>query len=186
MATPTARSRGTAADRREALIEAAIPAFGRGGLHGTPVSAITKAVGVTQPYAFSLFGTKRDLFLAAAERCFDDVEALFRRAAATLPADEDHPPEDRVHVLGEAYNELLLDGDALRFQLQVYAAAGADEEVAACGARRYRAIGELVAELTGADEDTIRVFLGQGMLCNLSRVLDLPELVPDEQPPSGA
>ena len=66
----TSRQRVPAAERRDALIEAAVHEFAHGGLHGTPVDRIARNVGVAQPYVFSLFGSKRELFLAAVERCF--------------------------------------------------------------------------------------------------------------------
>src|SRR3954454_12048292 len=78
----SARARQTAPERRQALVEAAVQHFALTGLHGTAVSAITDEVGITQPYAFSLFGTKKGLFLAAVERSFDRVEETFRAAAA--------------------------------------------------------------------------------------------------------
>ena len=56
--------------------------FARGGLHGTAVDRIARRVGVAQPYVFSLFPTKRELFLAALERSFERVADTFRRAAA--------------------------------------------------------------------------------------------------------
>jgi Bacterial regulatory proteins, tetR family len=37
--------------------------FARSGLHGTPVDRIARRVGVAHPYVFSLFGSKRELFL---------------------------------------------------------------------------------------------------------------------------
>jgi AcrR family transcriptional regulator len=62
------RQRVPAAERRDALIAAAIEEFAVGGFHGTPVDRIARRVGVAQPYVFSLFPTKRDLFIAAVER----------------------------------------------------------------------------------------------------------------------
>src|ERR1700759_4499893 len=75
------RQRAPAAERRDALIEAAVHEFAHGGLHGTPVDRIARAVGVAQPYVFSLFGSKRELFLAAVERGFERVAGVFTRAA---------------------------------------------------------------------------------------------------------
>ena len=49
-----------------------------GGLHGTPVDRIARRVGVAQPYVFSLFGSKRELFLAAVERCFELIDRAVR------------------------------------------------------------------------------------------------------------
>ena len=56
--------------------------FAHGGLHGTPVERIARRVGVAQPYVFSLFAGKRELFLAALERSFERVAETFRAAAA--------------------------------------------------------------------------------------------------------
>ena len=64
-ATAQARRRVPAAERREELIAAAVHEFAHGGLHGTPVERIARRVGVAQPYVFSLFPSKRELFLAA-------------------------------------------------------------------------------------------------------------------------
>src|ERR1700722_17969060 len=80
-AKPT-RQRVPASERPDALIEAAIHEFAHGGLHGTPVDRIARRVGVAQPYVFSLFGSKKELFLAAVERAFSKFRELFTAAAA--------------------------------------------------------------------------------------------------------
>ena len=84
MTAPTkpARRRVPAAERREELIAAAVHEFAHGGLHGTPVERIARRVGVAQPYVFSLFPSKRDLFLAALER---GLSALPTRSAQPPP-----------------------------------------------------------------------------------------------------
>ena len=71
------RQRVPASERRDALVSAAIHHFAHGGLHGTPVDKIAREVGVAQPYVFSLFGSKRDLFIAAVERCYRDFMKRF-------------------------------------------------------------------------------------------------------------
>jgi AcrR family transcriptional regulator len=166
--TATPRPRMSAADRRDELIRAAVPAFAQGGLHGTAVSTITAAVGVTQPYAFGLFKTKKGLFLAAVEHCFDRVERTFRDAAAGAPA-----PEQRLEAMGQAYVGLLEDRELLRLQLQAYAAS-ADDEVHAVVHRRYARLYELVRDLSGADAEALRRFFGDGMLLNVAAAVDLP------------
>ncbi len=85
------RQRVPAAERRDALIEAAIEEFAIGGLHGTPVDRIARRVGVAQPYVFSLFGGKRDLFIAAVERAFEHAQEGFSAAAAAYEPDPDDP-----------------------------------------------------------------------------------------------
>src|ERR1700742_1815732 len=97
------RKRVPAAERRDALIEAAVHHFAHGGLQGTKVSAIAADVGVAQPYVFSLFPTKRDLFLAAVGRCFEKVSALFGEAAAAYDKNgPQEPEEDQMKAIGKA------------------------------------------------------------------------------------
>jgi len=167
------RIRQTAPERREALVEAAVEHFGQTGLHGTAVSTITDAVGITQPYAFSLFGTKKGLFLAAVERSCDRIAETFRAAAAG--AGEDGP----LAAMGAAYGALLSDRSLLLIQLQSYAACG-DDEVRAVVRRRYAQLYELVRELTGADRLELQGFFATGMLLNVAAAMDLPELLFDE------
>jgi AcrR family transcriptional regulator len=165
--------------RRGALVEAAIGAFARSGLYGTPVKAVTDAVGVTQSYAFSLFGTKKGLYLATIERCFDRVAETLRMAAETAPKDRE------LQAMAHAYVVLLRDGDTLQFQLQAYASAG-DREVKAIVARRYRELFELVQELGGVGPDEARAFMATGMLRSLVVTLDLDKLVPELLPDSSS
>jgi AcrR family transcriptional regulator len=163
--------RQTASARREALIDAAVEHFALTGLHGTAVSAITDEVGITQPYAFSLFGTKKGLFLAAVERGFDRVEETFREAAAN-PGDE--TPFDAMKL---SYTGVLKDRALLLIQLQAYAASG-DEEVREVVRRRYAQLYELARELSGgATRDELAQFFAVGMLLNVAAALDLPDLL---------
>ena len=167
------RTRQTAPERREALVEAAVEHFAQTGLHGTAVSAITDAVGITQPYAFSLFGTKKGLFLAAVERGCERIAETFRDAAAH--AGEEGP----LAAMGAAYGELMSDRSLLLMQLQGYAACG-DDEVRAVVRRGYAHLYELVRELSGADPLEVQGFFATGMLINVAAAMDLPELFSDE------
>jgi AcrR family transcriptional regulator len=168
-AAPT-RSRQTAEARRDALVVAAVKHFARTGLHGTAVSAITDEVGITQPYAFSLFGTKKGLFLAAVEHAYDHLEATFRAAAAGAPEGE------KQSAMGAAYSGLLQDRDWLLLQQQAYAACG-DDEVREVVRRRYARLYELVRELSSADQEALTRFFAAGMLMNVAAAMDLPELL---------
>src|SRR5450755_4617666 len=78
------RQRVPASERRDALIDAAVHEFAQTGFHGTPVDRIARRVGVAQPYVFSLFGSKRDLFLAAVERGFAQITARLTEGAANF------------------------------------------------------------------------------------------------------
>src|ERR1700744_6205901 len=104
------RKRVPAAERRDALIEAAVHHFAHGGLQGTKVSAIAADVGVAQPYVFSLFPPKRHLFLAAVGRCFEKVSALSETAAADFDKNgPQEPEEDKLMAIGRAYTGAIAD-----------------------------------------------------------------------------
>jgi AcrR family transcriptional regulator len=172
-----ARRRVPASERREELIAAAVHEFAHGGLHGTPVERIARRVGVAQPYVFSLFPSKRDLFLAALERGFERVAETFRRAAAQhargdAPAD----CEDALEAMGRAYKGLLSsDRDYLMLQHQSYAACD-DEVVRTCVRRRYAGLVELARELSGADPERIDDFFRHGMALNVAAALGVQDL----------
>ncbi len=146
------RKRVPAAERRDALIEAAVHHFAHGGLQGTKVSAIAADVGVAQPYVFSLFPTKRDLFLAAVGRCFEKVSALFEEAAAEFEKNgPQEPEEDKLKAIGHAYMGAIADNpDQLLLQLQAYAACGDDPEIQTSVRRKYAKLIELSRELTAS------------------------------------
>src|SRR5271167_1391366 len=106
-ATATSRQRVPAAERRDALIEAAVIEFAQSGLYGTPVDRVARRVGVAQPYVFSLFGSKRDLFLAAVARSFERVGQAFETAAEQYRAGALPEADGILKALSGAYIELL-------------------------------------------------------------------------------
>src|ERR1700735_4638520 len=121
------RQRVPAAQRRDALIEAAVHEFAQGGFHGTPVAKIARRVGVAQPYVFSLFASKRELFLAAVERGFELVAETFSEAADAFDPASAPPDTDVLTAMGLAYIRLLsAQRDYLLLQLQGYAACDDD------------------------------------------------------------
>ncbi|HTR89366.1 MAG TPA: helix-turn-helix domain-containing protein [Solirubrobacteraceae bacterium] len=172
-----ARRRVPAAERREELICAAVAEFAKGGLHGTPVERIARRVGVAQPYVFSLFQSKRELFLAAIERGFQRVADTFRRAAAEYEAGTAFADcEDSLQAIGRAYKDLLArDRDSLMLQLQAYAACE-DELVRARVRRRYAELAALAKELSGAEDERLDDFFRHGMALNVAAALGVQEL----------
>jgi AcrR family transcriptional regulator len=108
----TTGTRKTAEERRAAVLEAAAAEFALAGLAGTSTDDIARRAGISQPYLFRLFRTKKELFLAAVEDCFDRTTEVFRQAAA------DVPQEERLEAMGLAYCELLHDRTRLMMQMQ--------------------------------------------------------------------
>src|ERR1700759_1627112 len=167
------RRRGPAAERRDALIEAAVHHFAHGGLQGTKVSAIAADVGVAQPYVFSLFPTKRDLFLGAVDRCFEKVSELFEEAAAAFDrSGPQEPEEDKLKGMCPAYMGAMGDHpDRLLLQLQAYAACGDDEGIQTAVRRNYARLVELARELTGEDDERLDQFFQMGLWGNVAAAL---------------
>jgi len=170
----TPRQRVPSSERRDALIDAAIHEFARGGLHGTPVDRIARRVGVAQPYVFSLFENKRELFLAAVERGFDRAVEAFTAAAATPQSGG--LDNEVLMAMGNAYVELLTsDRDALMLQHQAYAAC--DDPVIRDRVRSaYARLVSRVEELSGATQDELDEFLRYGMWLNVAAAMGVPDL----------
>ena len=170
------RQRVPASERRDALIDAAIPEFARGGLHGTPVDRIARRVGVAQPYVFSLFKSKRELFLAAVARGFQRVADDFTRSAQEFDPAIALPDTDVLTAMGKSYVELLdTDRDTLMLQHQAYAAC--DDEVIRERVRaEYARLVSHVRALTGADDEAIDDFFRYGMWLNVAAAMGVEDL----------
>ena len=149
--------------------------FAIGGLHGTPVDRIARRVGVAQPYVFSLFASKRELFLAAVERAFELVTDTFTAAAAgfdpaTAPADI-----DVLKLMGLSYIELLHSHrDYLLLQHQAYAAC-ADEDIRDRVRTRYAQLVAHVEQLSAAEPELVDEFFRHGMWLNVAAAMGVED-----------
>ena len=159
--------RKSAEVRREEILAVAMEHFAEGGYHGTSTEAIAKDAGISQPYLFRLFRTKRELFLAANDRACGKVIETFRNAVANAS------PGEELHEMGCAYmDELLPDRHAILMMMQGYAAT-ADPDIREHVRERYGEIVSEVSELSGATPDEIWSFFATGMLLNIVAALDL-------------
>jgi AcrR family transcriptional regulator len=169
MSPPITKRRMSGEERREAVLEVALGHFARTGLQGTSTERIAADAGISHPYLFRLFRTKKELFLACLERCHERLRATFTRAA------EAAGDGDRLEAMGHAYVELLADREMLLLQLQGYAACD-DDDVRATASRGYAELWQLVERLSGASEDDVRAFFATGMLLNMAAAMDLPQI----------
>ena len=174
----SSRQRVPASERRDALIEAAIPEFAAGGLHGTPVDRIARRVGVAQPYVFSLFGSKRDLFLAAVDRCFARVSELLTQGAEEF--DPAIAAEDATvfRAMGHVYS-IALDQNRELLMLQMQAYAACEDPVIRDHVRRgYARLVQHVETLAGdsATQEDIDGFFRYGMWLNVAAAMGVEDL----------
>ena len=167
-------TRRSAAERRREIIEIAIEHFALKGYNGTSTDVVAKEAGISQPYLFRLFHTKRELFLACHEVMHGRIAETFAEAARGLP------PEERMPAMGKAYSDLLADRTSLLFQMQSYATS-ADPEIQARVRERYADLVRQVADATGAEPAQLWAFFSHGMLLNVIAALNLEVLAPSEE-----
>ncbi len=159
MATAT---RQTADERRVAVLAAANVEFALRGLHGASTDAIARRAGISQPYLFRLFGSKKELFLAVIEDCLARTLGSFRAAASGKSGAE------ALKAIGEAYaNSIESDRTMLQGQLQSYAASVEDADIRETTARGFGRLVDYVETVSGADRVTIARFFAKGMLMNV-------------------
>ena len=168
VAHKVAPSRSSAEERKEEILSAAIEEFARFGLYGTSVDVIAERVGISQPYIFRLFGTKKDLFIAAALRVCERIQRAFGEAARAHP-------EAPLKAMGRAYVPLLSSRAELLVLLHAFAAS-ADQEVGSAVGARYAKLWEFVTEASGGTREQVRDFFAAGMGMTVGAALGLQHL----------
>jgi AcrR family transcriptional regulator len=159
-------TRKTAKERREEILAVALEEFGEHGLDGTSTDTIARKAGISQPYLFRLFGTKKELYLESVRRCLRETLQLFQDASAGLGG------EDALKAIGQAYMGLLRDRTRLRAQMQAYADCD-DDEVRTVVREGFGELVKYAERVSGADAKRIRDFFAFGMLLNVFAAMDL-------------
>lgn len=85
-ATQKPRGRMTAAERRAAIVEAAIERFARHGFRGTTTRELAAAAGVSEPVLYQHFATKRDLYTAIVDHLIEKTHERFAEKKRQLAA----------------------------------------------------------------------------------------------------
>ena len=154
-------TRHSAEERRRSILEAARYEFAARGLHGTSTEDIARRAGISQPYVFRLFGTKKRLFVATCEDCMrETLEAM--RQAAVGPSGE-----EALNAMGAAYIDLL-DDDPRRLMLQMHMYAACDDpEVRDVARKGFGELVQFVERASGASQEQISRFFSMGMLINV-------------------
>jgi AcrR family transcriptional regulator len=154
--------------RREEILDAAVGVFAEHGLHGASTEEIAKRAGISQPYVFRLFGTKKELYLSVVARCFRQTLDLMQRAA------EGKRGEEALQAIGQAYGEqLATDRVYLRAQMQAYASSE-DPAVAAVVRGGFGDLVAYVERVSGLETDQISRFFANGMLMNVLASMQAP------------
>jgi AcrR family transcriptional regulator len=160
-------TRQTAAERRVAVLSAAITEFAKSGYAGTSTDAIASRAGISQPYLFRLFGTKKDLFIATYDQVGMRIVTELSRAIEGLNG------EEAMHAMGMAYLTLMQDTEMLQVQMHGYAAATADPDIAAACRRTFEVLWHMVKDKLELDPELIQNFFANGMLISVMSAIDL-------------
>jgi len=83
--TTTPSTRLPAAERRLAIVNAAIDVFTTGSYRGTTTAEIARAAGVSEPILYRHFASKRDIYLAALDHVWSQARARWEEALADSP-----------------------------------------------------------------------------------------------------
>src|ERR1700728_310839 len=156
-----------AEQRRELVLGEAMAAFAARGYAGTSTEEAARRAGISQPYLFRLFPTKKALFLALVERCFRRVRDTFTAAVGDLTG------EEALTAMADAYEQLLEDRTLLLLQMQAYAACD-DPEIRVATRAGFKKLWELIERLTGLPFQAVVDFFAVGMLMNVAAAMDLP------------
>ncbi len=162
----TTTTRQTAEERREAVLTAAAGEFSRQGLHGASTDTIAKAAGISQPYLFRLFGTKKELYLATTARAMEEIYQAFERASRGKRG------EDALHAMGESYTGLIENRERLQLMLQCFAGCD-DPDVRESVRRVWQELVDLVERTSGEPPEVISTFFAKGMLLNVLNAMQL-------------
>src|SRR4029079_18047 len=148
--------------RHEEILDAALQEFAQLGLHGASTEDIARRAGISQPYVFRLFGTKKALFTAVVNRCFRQTQELFARAA------DGKRGQEALEAMGNAYVERLnSDRTELLAQMQAYAACH-DPDIREVVRNGYGDLFPYVERVAGdLPAGAVSQFFATGMLLNV-------------------
>ena len=148
------------------MIVEATREFAAHGYAGTSTMDIAKRVGVSQPYLFQLFGTKKDLFIAAVQECFSRVRRRFEDVARQARKETDDPQRssrDGPRLLRLARGPRHACASSCRPTPPVTTRTSS----AWCAAG-WTDLYDSVARSSGADRTPIHAWFAEGMLMNVA------------------
>jgi AcrR family transcriptional regulator len=160
-------TRQTAEERREAVLIAATHEFGVKGLHGASTEDIARAAGISQPYLFRLFGSKKELYLATMQRCIDGLYGMFAEAARGKTG------EEALHAIGQAYMATTEDRDHLMMMLKSWSSD--DPDIRRVSRTAWRNLVDLVEQSSRETPEVVSRFFANGMLITILIAMGLTE-----------
>ena len=136
-----AHTRLPAAERRQAIVEAALRVFAGSSYSGATTAEIARAAGISEPILYRHFASKRDLYLACLGAAWESLRAAFDERLAALG------DREAVNAIGQAALAFHASGEVKPSMLWMQALneAGEDEEIRSFLRRQLREVHDYVA-----------------------------------------
>lgn len=175
------RARKQPADvRREEVLDAAVRVFARESFRGAGTAEIAREAGIAEPTIYRHFGSKRELYLAALDRCCEIVGSSFQQFQ-----DENEDALDALMAMIEWYDHSIRENPAYLLLRMRAEGETNDEDVRQALATAYSALVESVAALihrgqeqgvfrkTVAPQGAAWLFMGMGQVADLTLMLGM-------------
>jgi AcrR family transcriptional regulator len=139
--TPLGQIRLPAAERRQAIVNAALRVFVGHSYAGTTTAEIAREAGISEPILYRHFASKRELYLACLETAWTSLRDAFDKKLAELGDAE------AVTAIGQASREFHAAGGVkpVTLWIQALTEAGEDEEIRSFLRRQLREVHDYVA-----------------------------------------
>ena len=136
-----AQTRLPAAERRQAIVEAALRVFAGSSYSGATTAEIARAAGISEPILYRHFASKRDLYLACLDAAWGSLRAAFDERLAALG------DREAVNAIGQAALAFHASGEVKPSMLWMQALneAGEDDEIRRFLRQQLREVHDYVA-----------------------------------------
>jgi AcrR family transcriptional regulator len=167
-----ARRRLPAAERRQAVLDAACRVFTKSSYRGATTAEIAGAAGISEPILYRHFGSKRDLYLA----CLEEAWRRFRSVAEEAVAAD---PRGCLGTIADTYMASRARVRLVDLWIQALTVAPEDRVIAEALTRQIREVHGFFADLIReaqargelqADRDPVAeawIFVAGGLLATL-------------------
>ena len=171
----------SAAERRQAIIDAAVRVFADGSYRGVTTAEIAREAGVSEPILYRHFASKRELYLAAVEHVWQQVRARWDELV-----ESETDPRSFVEKMAQSKASVTSSKFTLaELWVQALSEAGEEPELRkylrahlrevhdylAAGVRRAQELGAIDPDRDADAEAWI--FLAGGVLSTISRRIGL-------------
>jgi AcrR family transcriptional regulator len=149
MSAPPVRGRLPAAERRTAIVDAALRVFGERSYRAATTAEIARAAGVSEPILYRHFAGKRELYLA----CLESMACRLREKTEAIIAAEPDPRE-WTFAIPRAIDVLRRDGVyPSQMWVQALGEVGEDAELGRYLRRHVRKLHDFAAEIIRRAQD---------------------------------